>query len=255
MTTLTDNAQRSFEIGDLNDLPTIASEIIYDWAAIGIVKATGHTRPLVAGDQFAGFATEGKHDNSAGAAAAINAKMYRKGFVQLPISGAVITDVGQFVYASDDDTFIFTAPSNSLIGKIKRFVSSGVAIVEFGPHIVDPFGGNDKRETKSAVYTLTAQDNSKIIYIDTDAFLLTLPATVVGYNYTFVCAGAYGAVAVNLSPDANDLIMGPALAGTDNKDLILTKATAQRGDYVKILADGANGWHVTDMRGVWAEEA
>ena len=56
MTTLAANKPRAYELGDQNDLPVIASDIIYEGAAVGIVKATGHARPLTSTDQFGGFA-------------------------------------------------------------------------------------------------------------------------------------------------------------------------------------------------------
>jgi hypothetical protein len=40
------------------------------------------------------------------------------------------------VYASDDNTFTLTATSNSLIGYVSRWVSTGVAIVEFDAGVV-----------------------------------------------------------------------------------------------------------------------
>lgn len=114
--------------------------------------------------------------------------------------------------------------------------------------------GTRKTETKSANYTMDAEDTGKRIYIDTDAFTITLPATVVGLVYEFVNAGADGAVAITLSPNASDKIMGPDIAGVDNKDLINTKATARKGDRVKLFGDGVNGWFVMEMVGTWAAE-
>lgn len=251
-TTLAANEPRKYGVGLLTEIGVIASDIVYSGASVGD-NGAGYGRPLVAGDKFLGFA-ESKVDNSSGSAGDLSVKCFMPEFIQLPVSGAVITDVGQPVYASDDNTFTFVAVSNSLIGHVSQFVSSGVVIVKPLAQAVDDFGAREERETKSANYTMDAEDTGKVIYIDTDAFAITLPATVVGYKYTFVNAGAFGAVAINISPDANDKIMGPDIAGTDNKDLINTKATARRGDYVTMIADGANGWMVTDIKGTWAEE-
>lgn len=111
------------------------------------------------------------------------------------------------------------------------------------------------KQTKSANYTMTEGDSGYITYIDTDAVVITLPATVVGYTYTFVNAGGDGAVAITLSPNASDKIMGAGLTAADNKDLINTKATARRGDSVTLIGDGVNGWFVQRMTGTWAREA
>lgn len=129
MTTLAADSARTVELGDINELQVIASDIIYEGAAVGD-NASGYARPLVAGDKFKGFA-ERKADNASGAAGAINVRVKAKGRIQLSISGLVIGDLGKRVYASDDDTFTLTATNNSEIGFVYRFVSSGVGIVEF----------------------------------------------------------------------------------------------------------------------------
>jgi hypothetical protein len=66
--------------------------------------------------------------------------------------------------------------------------------------------------------------------------------------------GADGALAVTISPDANDKVMGPDIAGADNKDLVNTKATAKRGDRAVISAGHADGWVVTTLVGTWAQQ-
>lgn len=130
MATLALDKPRTYELGDHNDIPMIASEIIYEGAAVGIVVGTGHARPLEAGDLFVGFAVT-KADNSTGAAAAMNVRVKRYGEVVLPVTNVAITDIGKPVYASDDDTFVLTASTNTQIGRVKRFISSGYAVVAF----------------------------------------------------------------------------------------------------------------------------
>jgi hypothetical protein len=129
MTTLAANAPRAWELGDHNELPIIAADIIYQGAAVGD-NGSGYMRPLVAGDPFRGFALE-KCDNASGSAGAKNVKLLRKGKVSLSISGLAITDVGKDVYASDDNTFVLTKGTNTRIGHVYRYVSSGVGIVAF----------------------------------------------------------------------------------------------------------------------------
>lgn len=254
MTTLAKDTPRVYELGDINELPVIATDIIYEGAAVGD-NGSGYARPLVAGDAFRGFA-EQKVDNSAGAAAAKNVRVKQRGKIKLSVSGAVITDVGQPVYATDDDTYVLSPVGASFIGFIDRFVSAGVVIVDFDVSYADPYGENDQRETISANKTLDAEDTGKQFFVDTDAQVVTLPATATaGDSITIVNIGADGAVAVNISPQAADKIAGPDLAGTDNKDLINTKATAKRGDRVVLTAGHADGWTVGYMRGIWATEA
>lgn len=112
-------------------------------------------------------------------------------------------------------------------------------------------------ETKSVNYTIDAEDAGKVIHVDTDAVVITLPdvTTVPGLRVIIVNDGADGAVEVSISPNANDKIMGPDIAGTDNKDQINTKATAIKGDFMEITGEGVAGWWIENVRGTWAEEA
>ena len=52
MTTLAKDAPRDKELGDRAEYAVIASDIIYEGAAVGIVEASGHARPLSGGDKF-----------------------------------------------------------------------------------------------------------------------------------------------------------------------------------------------------------
>ena len=253
-TTLAANKPRTAEIGDINEFAVIASDIIYEGAAVGIVKASGHARPLTSSDKFAGFA-EAKADNSAGAAAAINVRVKKRGMVQLSVSGAVISDIGQPIYATDDDTFVFLPTGGVFIGFVRRFVSSGVAIVEYdAENFVDPYAGK-VAGTISVDTTLDATYSGKVLFVDTDAKVITLPAVEGIGGIKIVNIGSYGTIAVNVSPNAVDMIEGPGITAADNKDIINTKATAQRGDFIELEYGDANGWTITDMKGTWAREA
>jgi hypothetical protein len=71
-------------------------------------------------------------DNSIGSAGDRLVQVKTRGRIQLPIAGLAITaNHRSAVYASDDNTFTLTATSNSKIGWVSRWVSTGVAIVEF----------------------------------------------------------------------------------------------------------------------------
>ena len=250
-TTLAANAGRAYGEGSLTAHPVIASDIIYEGAAVGN-NGSGYARPLVAGDVFLGFA-EDKVNNSTGSAGDLYVRTFDTGLIQLAVSGAVITDVDQPVYASDDDTFTFVAVSNSYVGTVVQYISSGVVIVRFEAKGIDPFGETDVRETLSDNKTIDVQDTGKIFYMDTDAKAITLPATAAGLGpMTFVNAGAFGTVIITISPNASDKIMGPDIAGADDQDLVNTKATARRGDFVTIQPDVAgNGWQVGAIKGTW----
>jgi hypothetical protein len=132
---LTQDTPRSYEIGEINEIPVAAATKIFEGSAVGIVVGTGLARALVAGDQFAGFADR-QADNSAGAASAIRVRIREEGKAQLAIASLAATDIHKLVYASADGTFTLTATSNSLIGHVHRFVSSGVGIVKFAAQAI-----------------------------------------------------------------------------------------------------------------------
>lgn len=258
MTTLAANKQRPYELGQRNDLPVIASDIIYEGAAVGLVDATGHARPLTAADRFAGFAVA-KADNSAGTAAAINVEVVNIGQIELAVSGAVITDVGLPVYASDDDTFTLNPADGPFVGFVKRFVSAGVVVVDFNAAAYrDPWANYSVRETLTGTKTFDAEDTGKLFCVTDagDGDALTLPAIADGFGgATILAVGAFGTTAVTLSPQAADKIHGPDITSADDKDLVCTKATQRRGDFVTLMLGDADGYVVTGLRGTWARQA
>jgi hypothetical protein len=124
---LTKNASPVYEIGDIGEAPLTASAKVYLGAALGYT-GNNTVRPLVAADKFAGFAI----DSADQAAGDINVRFKDRGSIVLTVATlAANTPVGTSVYASDDATFTLVATSNSLIGKIRRLVSSTKAAVEF----------------------------------------------------------------------------------------------------------------------------
>ena len=254
-TTLAANKPRTYEGGSRNEFPVIASDIIYEGGAVGLVDASGHAQPLAAGNRFAGFA-EAKADNSAGAAAAINVRVIESGKIQLAVSGAVITDVGQPIYATDDDTFVFSPVGGVFIGFVHRFVSAGVVIVAFdAPTYRDPWGHKTVRETLTGTKTFDAQDCGKLFCVTDagDGDALTLPAIADGLSgLTIMAIGPFGSTAIVLDPGATDMILAPDVAGVDNTNLTLTKVTQRRGDFITLIAGDADGYMVTEMRGTWA---
>lgn len=133
MTTLAANVKRSYEVNEdplYNDVPCVASDIVYEGAAVGD-NASGYGRPLVAGDPFMGFAAA-KVDNSTGAAGDKNIRVRQRGTAKLSVVGvAGVGDHGETVYASDDGTFTLTAGSNTAIGKVTRWISGTTCMVRF----------------------------------------------------------------------------------------------------------------------------
>ena len=121
----------------------------------------------------------------------------------------------------------------------------------FATFIVD-----SNAEIKDANYTvIITTDSGKTFVSETDGVVFTLPSIAIGNTITFVNTSPDGAADLTISPAAAD---GITYAGssTDNKDLINTKATAKRGDFVTLASlDGTVAWQVVDARGIWAKEA
>lgn len=174
MTTLAKDAPRVYVEGQLYTLPVIANDIIYQGAAVGD-NASGYARPLVAGDPFRGFA-ELQADNLGGNAGDVGVTLRRAGRIELAIGSLAITDVGKDVFASDDDTFTLTQGSNTRIGYVAAFVSSGVGVVEFNANNAviteltdsttgtasDTLAAITDAATKNAVASLAAKVNQLI---------------------------------------------------------------------------------------------
>ena len=124
------------------------------------------------------------------------------------------------------------------------------------PNGLASFLVDSNAEEKTANYTVVINDDSGKTFISTlDGITYTLPSIAIGNTITFVNMAEDGAAALNISPAALD---GITYAGssTDDKDLINTKATAKKGDYVTLASlDGVVAWQVVESRGVWAKEA
>lgn len=124
------------------------------------------------------------------------------------------------------------------------------------PNGVASFLVDSNAEIKTSNYTVVIGDDSGKTLVSTlDAIVYTLPSIAIGNTITFVNMADDGQAALNISPAALD---GITYAGssTDNKDLINTKATAKKGDFVTLASlDGVVAWQVVAVRGVWAKEA
>lgn len=108
---------------------------------------------------------------------------------------------------------------------------------------------------KTANYTVViTTDSGKTFTSKLDGIAFTLPAIAIGNTVTIVNIAKDGQALLTVSPNAND---GITYAGssTDDKDIINTKATAKKGDYITLASlDGVVAWQVVAVRGIWAKE-
>ena len=97
----------------------------------------------------------------------------------------------------------------------------------------------------------------KYIEIAADAKTLTLPAVVVGASFIIVNTANDGESLLTISPNASDkfLVDIAGAAGTDDKDIILAKATQKQYDFVHLIGLSADGWLIHNVAGVWSDES
>ena len=113
--------------------------------------------------------------------------------------------------------------------------------------------------------TLTEDDLGRTVCIATDAKVITLPkitSEMLGKKIIIMNTGADGNNVVTISPNAADGINGSianaaadsVASGVVNKDFANTKATANRGDYVVLMALALTKWVIMGGVGIWASE-
>lgn len=136
MTALSTDANRTYELGDINQVPVKGAAVIYQGAAVG-GHSSGYARPIQNGDKFLGFADE-RVDNSDGGDGVKTVHVRKRGAILLNISSVAVGDIGKSVYATDDNTFTLSDASAVYIGQISRIDSSGVALVEFDVAALPP---------------------------------------------------------------------------------------------------------------------
>ena len=97
----------------------------------------------------------------------------------------------------------------------------------------------------------------KYVEISADAKTLTLPAVTIGASFIIVCTAKDGQALLTVSPNASDKFIVDLLgaAGTDNKDIILAKASQKENDFVHLMGLNADGYYIHNISGVWADQA
>ena len=121
-------------------------------------------------------------------------------------------------------------------------------------------------ELKTDDYTVVIADGGKTFLMATDAKTFTLPEIdeeMIGEEFTFVNTGADGNNLVDVAPNAVDAIHGTisnaaadsVSGGVVNKYIRNTKATSNKGDFIKIKALALTEWYIIDGVGIWASEA
>ena len=121
-------------------------------------------------------------------------------------------------------------------------------------------------ETVTTAQTMRVEQSGQTINTGTDALIHILPiitAGNLGMKYRFRNIGADGNNTVAMSPNAVDAIHGTianaaadsVAGGVVDKDIVNTKATANKGDWIEVEAVALTEWYITGGVGIWASEA
>lgn len=121
-------------------------------------------------------------------------------------------------------------------------------------------------ETVTGAQALRPEDSGKAYNISTDALVHILPLITtgnLGVKIKFRNTGADGNNTVAVSPNVFDAIHGTisnaaadsVAGGVVDKDIVNTKATANKGDWIELTAVALTEWYITGGVGIWASEA
>lgn len=120
--------------GDFNEIPVAAAKKIFRGSMVGL-DVLGNAQALVAGDRFMGHSTALSDNTISGALAGDKVNRVLSGRYRLEVDLTnTLAEVGRKVYATDDNGLTLLrslALLTSEVGRVIRFVSATVAIVEF----------------------------------------------------------------------------------------------------------------------------
>ncbi len=121
---------------ELRSFPVKTGANIFKGAFVVIEESTGYAKPFSSGagagtsNFFVGIAYE-EADNTTGADGDLNVRVFTQGDFEHDVTTATITNVGDKVYATSDDTLVLLdgTGQNVFVGRIQGFISSTTCIV------------------------------------------------------------------------------------------------------------------------------
>lgn len=122
------------------------------------------------------------------------------------------------------------------------------------PNGIASFLVDSNAEIKTENHTvINKTDSGKTLVSSFDGMIYDMASLTIGEVVTFVNMADDGQASVAISPFSGESITYAGDATID-LDLINTKATAKKGDYVTLASLGGTSWQVTSARGIWAKE-
>jgi hypothetical protein len=140
--------------------------------------------------------------------------------------------------------------------KVYNLTKNGV------PQALEVNGAYTNQITVDESIEVTGFDSGLVVNANADDLVVQLPIITVDNLGTEIIVrniGVAGDFKISVSPNEEDLIFGTVgavtLTGVADKDIINTKATAKKGDYIKLQAVKIGEWAIAGGVGVWAVEA
>lgn len=115
------------ETGDRNVIPVASAKRLFE-GAMAWEDASGYATPTP-GPVFLGHVTAEADNRTGGNAAKSVSLRFGRYRGQVALPNVALTDVGAPVYATDDNTLALAGTYQ--VGKVVRYVSANVAVVEF----------------------------------------------------------------------------------------------------------------------------
>jgi hypothetical protein len=96
----------------------------------------------------------------------------------------------------------------------------------------------------------------KYVTVSADAQTIDLPQVIIGAVFIIVNIAADGGALLTIDPHNDDkfLLDIAGAAGTDGTSISNTKATQNQGDFVKLVGMSGDGWAITEIGGIWADD-
>jgi len=129
---LSENTPYKKEGGEYNSVPLASAAKLFQGSMVG-GNGSGYGRALTAGDAFLGH-SQNFVDNTSGSDGDLDAQILTGRYrLQVTVASVSITNAEDKapVYASADDTITLTPGTNTLVGRVVRYVASNTAVVEF----------------------------------------------------------------------------------------------------------------------------
>jgi len=213
---------------ELRSFGVAASEHVYKGAIVGLDRATGYARPLIAGDSFAGIAYE-EIDNSGGQDGDVSIRVYTQGDFIVTVNSAVQSLSGMPVYALNDDSMT-VAPGNgsSMAGTLMSVVGSSLGIVR-----IDTFGIHEIEHQVQV--PLTGSTSSETTHV---ALLTQRPLRIISAEVLYITPPDQGALNVGHTlADPDDAVNNFNLASLSaNSTQLLTLSSRAVPAGVSLLA-------------------